>query len=173
MSSTDIATRVTSGVQALRLDTTRETWQAQHGAGLLTDAQSYDSLADALEADLKQRDVDGDMPWSAKLRAKRRAKPLRDAAKAMRQAAKAINGTAAAYEKTDPQTVAEDRQKKAQKKDERKALRKGQIQEVAQNSAARTLERLGPGKNENNQAGPNGAPQVLSDFFGQQKKRGA
>ncbi|MEU5958792.1 hypothetical protein [Streptomyces sp. NPDC047525] len=173
MSSTDIATRVTSGVQALRLDTTRETWQAQHGAGMLTDAQSYDSLADALEADLKQRSVDGDMPWSAKLRAKRRVKPLRDAAKAMRQAAKAINGTVAAYEKTDPQTVAQEREEKTRNKDQKKALRKGQIQEVAQNSAARTLERLSPAQNENNQAGANGSPQVLSDFFGQQKKRGA
>ncbi|MGK3110601.1 hypothetical protein [Streptomyces sp. WAC05858] len=162
MSSKDIATRVTSGVQALRLDGTRESWQAQHLAGLLTDAQSYDALADALESDLKQREVDGDLPWSAALRAKKRVKPLREAAKAMRKAAKAVNGTVAAYEKTDPQKVADDREKKALKK----AQKKGQVRAIAQNSTARTLERLAPAQNDSDQAG---APQVLSDFFKQQK----
>ncbi|GAA3163637.1 hypothetical protein [Streptomyces ramulosus] len=162
MSSKDIATRVTSGVQALRLDGTRESWQAQHRAGLLTDAQSYDALADAIEEDLKGRPVDGDMRWSAALRAKKRVKPLRKAAKAMRDAAKAINGTAAAYEQTEPQKVAEDREKKALKK----AMRKGKVTAITQNSANRTLERLAPAKNDSDQAG---APQVLSDFFKQQK----
>ncbi|MCX4971012.1 hypothetical protein OHA98_41090 [Streptomyces sp. NBC_00654] len=158
MSSTDIATRVTSGVQALRLDGSRDSWQAQHSAGLLTDAQSYDALADALESDLKQRAVDGDLPWSKALRAKQRAKPLREAARAMRKAAKAINGTVAAYERTDPQQVGETRERKALKK----AQRKGQARAIAQNSAARTLERLAPAKNDGEEAG---APQVLSDFF--------
>ncbi|MDR3033461.1 MAG: hypothetical protein LBV78_10200 [Kitasatospora sp.] len=167
MSSKDIATRVASGVQALRLDTTRESWQTQHGSGLLTDAQSYDSLADALEADLSQRRVDGDMPWSAKVRARQRVKPLRDAAKAMRKAAKAINGTVAAYEKTDPQKVAELRSDKELKKEQKKALRRGQVQAAAQNSAARTLERLAPAQGENGKAGE---PQVLSDFFQHQRK---
>ncbi|WP_055713781.1 hypothetical protein [Streptomyces torulosus] len=165
MSSKDIATRVASGVQALRLDGTREAWQAQHNAGLLNDAQSYDALADAIEADLKQRGVEGDMPWSATLRAKKRVKPLRDAAKAMRKAAKAINGTAGAYEMTDPEKVAEDREKKALKK----ALKKGQVQGIAHNSATRSLERLAPAQNEGDQAG---APQVLGDFF-KQNRRGA
>lgn len=162
MSSKDIATRVTSGVQALRLDGSRESWQDQHRSGMLTDAQSYDALADAIEKDLKGRPVDGDMPWSAALRAKKRVKPLRDAAKAMRKAAKAINGTVAAYEKTDPLKVADDREKKALKK----AQRKGQVRAIAQNSATRTLERLAPAQNDGD---PAGAPQVLSDFFKQQK----
>ncbi|MEV5049909.1 hypothetical protein AB0N20_36370, partial [Streptomyces griseoincarnatus] len=42
--SKDIATRVTTGVQALALPGQREGWQAQHRGSLLTDAQTYDAL---------------------------------------------------------------------------------------------------------------------------------
>lgn len=161
--SGDIASRVTSGVQALGLDGQRQAWQAQHRASLLTDAQTYDDLADALESDLKGRPVDGDRPWSAALRAKQRVKPLRKAAKAMRKAARAVNGTVAAYERTDPQTVAADREAKAL----RKAQHKGALAGAARNTAARSLERLAPADGEDR---PGGEPKVLADFFDPKRK---
>ncbi|MEV0185837.1 hypothetical protein AB0I54_42215 [Streptomyces sp. NPDC050625] len=166
--SKDIATRVTNGVQALALPGQREGWQAQHRGSLLTDAQAYDALADALQADLKARPLDGDMPWSAALRARKRVKPLRDVAKAMRKAARAINATVAAYEETQPEVVAQRREDKAL----RKAQRKQQLQAVAHNSAQQTLQRLAPADTDD---GPAGQVKVLGDFFGpnSQRRRGA
>ncbi|MFB6961171.1 hypothetical protein ACFCYB_30235 [Streptomyces sp. NPDC056309] len=165
--SKDIATRVTTGVQALALPGQREGWQAQHRGSLLNDAQTYDALADAIQADLKARPVDGDMPWSAALRARKRVKPLRDAAKAMRKAAKVINGTVAAYEETQPEVVAKRREDKALKK----AQRKQQLGAAAHNSAHTTLQRLSPADSED---APAGAPKLLGDFFGPgNQRRGA
>lgn len=160
----DIATRVTSGVQALAQDQQREAWQTQHRASLLTDAQTYDALADAVESDLKARHVDGDLPWSASRRAKKRVKPFRDAAKAMRKAARSINSTVAAYEQTAPEKVAADRDAKALKK----AQRKGQVAAIAGNAAVRSMERLAPAQAEGETAG---APKVLADFFGSNDQR--
>jgi hypothetical protein len=155
--SKDIATRVTTGVQA------------QHRGSLLTDAQTYDALADAIQADLKARRLDGDLPWgiSAAARARKRVKPLRDAAKAMRQAAKAINGTVAAYEETQPDVVLRRRDKAL-----RKAQRKQQLGTAAHNSAQATLQRLAPGDGDD---APAGAPKLLGDFFGgsDSQRRGA
>ncbi|MGW5568216.1 hypothetical protein ACWEWD_33025 [Streptomyces tendae] len=168
--SKDIATRVTTGVQALALPGQREGWQAQHRGSLLTDAQTYDALADAIQADLKARRLDGDLPWgiSAAARARKRVKPLRDAAKAMRQAAKAINGTVAAYEETQPDVVLRRREDKAL----RKAQRKQQLGTAAHNSAQATLQRLAPGDGDD---APAGAPKLLGDFFGgpDSQRRGA
>ncbi|UXY24983.1 hypothetical protein N8I84_41870 (plasmid) [Streptomyces cynarae] len=168
--SKDIATRVTTGVQALALPGQREGWQAQHRGSLLNDAQAYDAIADALQADLKGRRVDGDLPWglSASMRARKRVKPLRDAAKAMRKAAKAINATVAAYEETQPEVVVQRREDKALKK----AQRKQQLQAAAHNSAQQTLQRLAPADADD---GPAGQPKLLGDFFGpnSQQRRGA
>ncbi|AXI91246.1 MULTISPECIES: hypothetical protein [Streptomyces] len=168
--SKDIATRVTTGVQALALPGQREGWQAQHRGSLLTDAQTYDALADAIQADLKARRLDGDLPWgiSAAARARKRVKPLRDAARAMRQAAKAINGTVAAYEETQPEVVLQRREEKAL----RKAQRKQQLGAVAHNSAQATLQRLAPADSDDGQAG---APKLLGDYFGgnSRQQRGA
>lgn len=163
--SKDIATRVTTGVQALALPGQREGWQAQHRGSLLTDAQTYDALADAIQADLKARRLDGDLPWgiSAAARARKRVKPLRDAARAMRQAARAINGVVAAYEETQPEVVLQRREDKAL----RKAQRKQQLGAAAHNSAEATLQRLAPAGGEGEQAG---APQVLSHYFGKQQR---
>jgi hypothetical protein len=118
--SKDIATRVTMRVQTLALPGQREGWQAQHRGSLLTDAQTYDALADALQADLKKRPVDGDMPGSAALRARKRVKPLRDAAKSMCKAAKAINVTVASYEEIQAEVVTQRREDKALKAAQRK-----------------------------------------------------
>ncbi|MFE1927560.1 hypothetical protein ACFW91_34020 [Streptomyces asoensis] len=169
MTSKDIATRVTTGVQALAVPGQREGWQAQHRGSLLTDAQTYDALADALQADLKTRRVDGDLPWglSAAARARKRVKPLREAARAMRKAAKSINATVAAYEETTPDMVLKRREDKALKK----AQRKQQLGTVAHNSAQQTLQRLAPGGSDSEQAG---APRLLGDFFGpNNQQRGA
>ncbi|MEU3038118.1 hypothetical protein [Streptomyces griseoaurantiacus] len=167
--SKDIATRVTTGVQALALPGQREGWQAQHRGSLLTDAQTYDALADAIQADLKARRLDGDLPWglSAAARARKRVKPLREAARAMRQAAKAINGTVAAYEETQPEVVMRRREDKALRKAQRKAQRKQQLGAAAHNSAQATLQRLAPTDGEGEQAG---APKLLGDFFGKQQR---
>ena len=164
----DIATRVTTGVQALALPGQREGWQAQHRGSLLNDAQTYDALADAIQADLKGRPVDGDLPWSAALRARKRVKPLREAARAMPKAAKAINGTVAAYEETQPEVVARRREDKALKK----AQRKQQLGAAAHNSAQATLRRLAPADSED---GPAGAPKLLGDFLApaDKQQRGA
>uniref|UniRef100_UPI003F49B325 hypothetical protein n=1 Tax=Streptomyces achromogenes TaxID=67255 RepID=UPI003F49B325 len=163
--SKDIATRVTTGVQALALPGQREAWQAQHRGSLLNDAQTYDALADAIQADLKARRLDGDLPWgiSAAARARKRVKPLREAARAMRQAARAINGTVAAYEETQPEAVVRRREDKAL----RKAQRKAQLGAVAHNSAQATLQRLAPGEGEE---APAGEPKLLGDFFGKQQR---
>ncbi|MFD5430370.1 hypothetical protein [Streptomyces sp. NPDC127084] len=159
--SKDIASRVTTGVQALALPGQREGWQAQHRGSLLTDAQTYDALADAVQDDLKRRRVGGDLPFgiSAAARARKRAKPLREAARAMRKAARAINGTVAAYEETAPETVLRRREDKAL----RKAQRKQQAGAVMTNSAQQTLQRLAPSQGEGE---PAGAPRLLGDFFG-------
>ncbi|GHB67948.1 hypothetical protein GCM10010377_68580 [Streptomyces viridiviolaceus] len=168
--SKDIATRVTTGVQALALPGQREGWQAQHRGSLLNDAQTYDALADAIQADLKARRLDGDLPWgiSAAARARKRVKPLRDAAKAMRQAAKAINGTVAAYEETQPEVVMRRREDKAL----RKAQRKQQLGAAAHNSAQATLKRLAPADGDD---APAGEAKLLGDFFGptNRQQRGA
>ncbi|MGA5207932.1 hypothetical protein [Streptomyces variegatus] len=168
--SKDIATRVTQGVQELALPGQREGWQAQHRGSLLTDAQTYDALADAIQADLKARRLDGDLPWgiSASARARKRVKPLRDAARAMRQAAKAINGTVAAYEETQPEVVLRRREDKAL----RKAQRKQQLGTAAHNSAQQTLRKLAPGEDDD---APAGAPKLLGDYFGpnDRQRRGA
>ncbi|WP_432189853.1 hypothetical protein [Streptomyces sp. Tue6028] len=174
MTSKDIATRVTTGVQALALPGQREGWQAQHRGSLLNDAQTYDALADAVQADLKARRLDGDLPWgiSAAQRARKRVKPLRDAARAMRKAARAINGTVAAYEETQPEVVLRAREDKAL----RKAQRKQQLHQVAANSTQSTLQRLAPADGEGEEgSGPAGAPRLLGDFFGPggQQRRGA
>ncbi|MGW5609425.1 hypothetical protein ACWEWI_25640 [Streptomyces sp. NPDC003753] len=168
MTSKDIATRVSTGVQALALPGQREGWQAQHRGSLLNDAQAYDALADALQADLKARPVDGDKPWSAALRARKRVKPLREAAKAMRKAAKSINATVAAYEETQPEVVLQRREDKALKK----AQRKQQLHAAAHNSAQQTLQRLAPAATDD---GPAGQPKLLGDFFGpnSQQRKGA
>lgn len=165
MTSKDIATRVTTGVQALALPGQREGWQAQHRGSLLTDAQTYDALADAVQADLKARRVAGDLPWgiSAAHRARKRAKPLRDAARAMRKAARAINGTVAAYEETQPEVVLKTREDKAL----RKAQRKQAVGQVAHNSAQSALKRLAPADEDD---GPAGAPKLLGDYFGNQRR---
>ncbi|MEV5049360.1 hypothetical protein AB0N20_33420, partial [Streptomyces griseoincarnatus] len=127
-------------------------------------------LADAIQADLKARRLDGDLPWgiSAAARARKRVKPLRDAARAMRQAAKAINGTVAAYEETQPEVVLQRREEKAL----RKAQRKQQLGAVAHNSAQATLQRLAPADSDDGQAG---APKLLGDYFGghNRQQRGA
>ncbi|MGW6979635.1 hypothetical protein ACWGE1_09325 [Streptomyces sp. NPDC054932] len=160
---TDIATRVTQGVQALAADhLRREMWQAQHRAALLTDAQTYDALADAIEAELKGRDVDGDMPWSAVIRARKRVKPLRKAARAMRNAASAIGGVVTAYETTIPEAVGKARQDKAL----RKAERKGATAAALNTATARAVERLAPAQSTDEQAG---APKVLGDYFKNQR----
>jgi hypothetical protein len=167
--SKDIASRVTTGVQALALPGQREGWQAQHRGSLLSDAQAYDALADAVQADLKGRRLDGDLPWglSAASRARKRVKPLRDTAKAMRKAAKAINSVVAAYEETQPDVVLRRREDKALKK----AQRKQNVQVTAYNSANQTLQRLAPGTEEGE---PAGQPKLLGDFFGPgQQRRGA
>lgn len=166
MTSKDIATRVTTGVQALALPGQREGWQAQHRGSLLTDAQTYDALADAIQADLKNRRLNGDLPWgiSAAHRARKRAKPLREAARAMRKAASAVSGTVAAYEETQPEAVLRAREDKAL----RKAQRRQAVQQVATNSTQATLNRLAPADEED---GPAGAPKLLGDFFNQ--RRGA
>ncbi|MDA5284633.1 hypothetical protein [Streptomyces sp. Isolate_45] len=159
----DIATRVTQGVQALAADhLRRDMWQAQHRAGLLTDAQTYEALADAIEADLKGRGVDGDLPWSAGMRARKRVKPLRKAARAMREAAAAIGGTVTAYETTDPATIAQARQDKAL----RKAERKGAAAAALNTATARAVERLAPAQSDEEA----GAPQVLGDYFKSQRR---
>lgn len=165
MTSKDIATSVTTGVQALALPGQREGWQAQHRGSLLTDAQTYDALADAVQADLKARRLHGDLPWgiSAAHRARKRVKPLRDAANAMRKAARAINGTVAAYEETQPEAVLKAREDKAL----RKARRKQTVQQVAANSSQATLNRLAPADSED---GPAGAPKLLGDYFGNQRR---
>ncbi|WP_225638420.1 hypothetical protein [Streptomyces solaniscabiei] len=168
--SKDIATRVTTGVQALAVPGQREGWQAQHRGSLLTDAQTYDALADAIQADLKARRLDGDLPWgiSAAARARKRVKPLRQAARAMRQAAKCINGTVAAYEETDLEKVALRREAKAV----RKEMRKAQLGATARNSSEATLKRLAPADTDD---APAGAPKLLGDFFGgsNSQQRGA
>ncbi|MPY38269.1 hypothetical protein FNH09_45815 [Streptomyces adustus] len=167
--SKDIASRVTSGVQALALPGQREGWQAQHRGSLLTDAQAYDALADAVQSDLKARRLDGDLPWgiSAAARARKRVKPLRDAARAMRKAARAINGVVAAYEETQPDVVLRRREDKQLKKAQLKAAAGA----AAHNSAQVTLQRLAPGESEGD---PAGAPRLLGDFFGSgQQRRGA
>ncbi|MFD6823333.1 hypothetical protein ACFWC5_23565 [Streptomyces sp. NPDC060085] len=167
--SKDIASRVTTGVQALALPGQREGWQAQHRGSLLSDAQAYDALADAVQADLKGRRLDGDLPWglSAASRARKRVKPLRDTARAMRKAAKAINGTVVAYEETQPEVVLRRREDKALKK----AQRKQNVQATAYNSADQTLQRLAPGTEE---GAPAGQARLLGDFFGPgQQRRGA
>ncbi|MGW5497736.1 hypothetical protein [Streptomyces olivaceoviridis] len=163
--SKDIGTRVATGVQALALPGQRDDWQAQHRGSLLNDAQTYDALADAIEEDLKGRRLEGDLPWgiSAAARARKRAKPLRDAAKAMRQAAKAINGTVAAYEETQPEAVMRRREDKVL----RKAQRKQQLGAAAHNSAQATLKRLAPGDGDD---APAGAPKLLGDYFGKQQR---
>jgi hypothetical protein len=170
VTSKDIATRVSTGVQALALPGQREGWQDQHRGSLLTDAQTYDALADAVQADLKARRLDGDLPWgiSAAHRARKRVKPLRQAARAMRQAAKAINATVAAYEETQPEVVLKRREDKALKK----AQRKQQLGASAHNSAQQTLQRLAPADSDD---GPAGQPKLLGDFFGSnsQQRRGA
>lgn len=160
--SGEIAARVTQGVQSLAVPGQREAWQAQHRESLLADAASYEYLADALEADLRQREVDGDLPWSAGRRARRRARPLRKAAKAMRQAAKAVSGMAAAIEATAPEAVAQQRHEKALAK----AQRKGQVAAIAQNAAAASLERMAPATEA---GGQSGREKVLGDFFPNQK----
>ncbi|MEU8943570.1 hypothetical protein AB0C97_36880 [Streptomyces goshikiensis] len=164
---TDVATRVTQGVQALAADhLRREMWQAQHRAGLLTDAQTYDALADAIEAALKNQTVDGDMPWSEALRSRKRVKPLRKAAKAMREAAKAIGGTVTAYEATEPATVAKARQDKAL----RKAERKGATAAALNRGAAQALDRFAAaGQSTDDQAAAPQPPKSLGDYFGQQR----
>ncbi|MET8102766.1 hypothetical protein ABZV29_41115 [Streptomyces sp. NPDC005236] len=167
--SKDIASRVTTGVQALALPGQREGWQAQHRGSLLSDAQAYDALADAVQADLKGRRLDGDLPFgmSAASRARKRVKPLRDTARAMRKAAKAINGTVAAYEETQPEVVLRRREDKALKK----AQRKQNVQVTAYNSANQTLQRLAPGTEDGE---PSGQARLLGDFFGPgQQRRGA
>lgn len=165
MTSNDIATRVTTGVQALALPGQREGWQAQHRGSLLNDAQTYDALADAVQADLKGRRLPGDLPWgiSAAHRARKRVKPLRDAASAMRKAARAINGTVAAYEETMPEAVIKAREDKALLK----AQRKQGAQQVATNSVQSTLNRLASADSDD---GPAGAPKLLGDFFGDQRR---
>ncbi|MFI6254361.1 hypothetical protein [Streptomyces sp. NPDC051016] len=169
MTSKDIASRVTQGVQSLAVPGQREGWQAVHRGSLLNDAQSYDGLADALQADLKTRRLAGDLPFglSAASRARKRAKPLREAARALRKAARAINSTAAAYEETMPETVLQRRRDKALEKAQRKAA----VHTAARNSAEQTLQRLAPAGQDDGQAA--GAPKLLGDFFGQQQKRGA
>ncbi|MFG2623212.1 hypothetical protein ACGFXC_36960 [Streptomyces sp. NPDC048507] len=160
---TDVATRVTQGVQALAADhLRREMWQSQHRAGLLTDAQTYDALADAIEAALKGKDIPGDMPWSASLRSRKRVKPLRKAAKAMREAAAAIGGTVVAYEATEPEAVAASREAKAL----RKAERKGAAAAALNRGAARAVERLAVAQQPTDQPE---APKNLGDYFGQQR----
>ncbi|MFD8415512.1 hypothetical protein ACFV2Q_27745 [Streptomyces sp. NPDC059650] len=159
--SSDIATRVTQGVQALAADhMRREMWQAQHRASLLTDAQTYDDLADAIEAALKGRDVAGDMPWSAARRSRKRVKPLRKAAKAMRVAAAAISGTVVAYEATEPGAVAAAREAKAL----RKAERKGAAAAALNRGTAQAIDRLTAAQTPDDQPA---APESLSDYFGQ------
>lgn len=160
--SAEIAARVTQGVQALALPGQRESWQAQHRESLLADAASYEYLADALEADLRQRGVDGDMPWSAGRRARKRAKPLRQAAKAMRRAARSVGGTVAAYEATAPEQVAAEREAKALAK----AQRKGQLAAAAANASTAALERMAPAEGKGQAAGKE---KVLGDFFPTQK----
>ncbi|ROP44199.1 hypothetical protein [Streptomyces sp. PanSC9] len=170
--SKDIASRVTTGVQALALPGQREGWQAQHRGSLLNDAQTYDALADAIQADLKARRLDGDLPWgiSAGARARKRVKPLRDAARAMRKAAKAINGTVAAYEETQPEVVAKRRQDKALEK----ARRKQQLHAAAHNSAQQTLRRIAPADSDSDD-GAAGQTKLLGDFLGPSngRRRGA
>jgi hypothetical protein len=165
VTSKDIATRVTTGVQALALPGQREGWQAQHRGSLLNDAQTYDALADAIQADLKARRLNGDLPWglSAAHRARKRAKPLREAAKAMRKAASAISGTVAAYEETQPEAVLKAREDKAL----HKAQRKQAVHQVATASTQATLNRLAPAEEE---GGPAGAPRLLGDFFNDQRR---
>lgn len=166
---TDIASRVATGVQALAVPGQREGWQAQHNGSMLNDAQGYDALADALYADLRKRRVDGDMPWSALLRARRRVAPLRKTARAMRRAAREVSGTAAAYEETRPETVAKRRHDKALAKAQRKAV----AHTAVQNSAHQTLQRLAPADDQADTAG-SGQPKLLGDFFGgNQQRRGA
>ena len=160
--SSELAARVTQGVRDLAIPGQRESWQAQHRESLLADAASYDYLADALEADLSQRGVDGDMPWSAGRRACKRTKPLRKAARAVRKAAKAVSGTVAAYEATAPEQVAKEREAKALKQ----AERKGPVAAIAYNAAASSLERMAPAEG---QGQPSGREKVLSDFFPTQK----
>ncbi|MFD5819388.1 hypothetical protein [Streptomyces sp. NPDC127038] len=166
MTSKDIASRVTHGVQALAVPGQREGWQATHRGSLLNDAQSYDGLADALQADVKARRLPGDLPFglSAASRARKRAKPLRDAARALRKAARAINSTAAAYEETMPETVLQRRKDK----ELAKANKKAGVHAAARNSAEQTLQRLAPAGQDDGQ--PGGAPKLLGDFFGQQKR---
>ncbi|GAA1592619.1 hypothetical protein [Streptomyces globosus] len=163
----DIATRVTQGVQALGADhLRREMWQAQHRAGLLTDAQTYDALADAIEAAVKGQAVEGDMPWSEALRSRKRVKPLRKAAKAMREAAKAIGGTVSAYEATEPAAVAKARQEKAL----RKAERKGAAAAALNRGAAQALDRFAAaGQPTADDQAAAQAPKSLGDYFGLQR----
>ncbi|MFD5814750.1 hypothetical protein [Streptomyces sp. NPDC127038] len=165
--SKDISSRVTHGVQALAVPGQREGWQAAHRGSLLNDAQSYDGLADALQADVKTRRLPGDLPFglSAASRARKRAKPLRDAARALRKAARAINSTAAAYEETMPETVLQRRRDKELAKADRKAS----LHAAARNSAEQTLQRLAPAGQDDDQPG-GGAPKLLGDFFGQQRR---
>ncbi|RKN54829.1 hypothetical protein D7231_34965 [Streptomyces klenkii] len=166
MSGKDIATRVTAGVQALGLAGQRQGWQEQHRASLLTDAQTYDYLADALEADLKGRPVEGDMPWSAARRAKKRARPLREAARAMRKAAKAVGGTVAAYEQSAPEKTAADRAARAERKERKKQL----ARQAAAGAAARSLERLTPPAGGVEQPRATEEPRTLGDYFGHRKE---
>lgn len=165
MTSKDIATRVTEGVQALAVPGQREGWQAAHRGSLLNDAQSYDGLADALQADVKARRLPGDLPFgiSAAARARKRAKPLRDAARALRKAARSINSTVAAYEETRPEVILQRRKDKALEKAQRKAV----VHAAARNSAEQTLQRLAPAGQDDDRVG---APKLLGDFFGQQKR---
>jgi hypothetical protein len=128
---------VARGVQSLAGAETREAWQQGHRSGLLLDAQTYDDLADALEADLARRQVEGDRPWSAKRRAKKRVKPLRKTAKSMRRAARSISSTVAAYEETAPEQVAKAREAKARER----AQRRGQALTAAQEVTARAAQR--------------------------------